>query len=236
MTPSITLKNIAVKYRRFCVLENLSGNFFKGSMTAIVGPNGGGKTTLLKTIMGDVPLLKGKLHRPNTFNRVSYLPQQNILDRTFPLTAGEVVAMGLCAKNGFFKSLTSEATDKIEKALENVGLRKVINSPIGSLSGGQFQRVLFARLSLQKADLILMDEPFSAIDLHTMEDLVGVLDSWRSQGRTIIVVSHDLDIVEEHFPQTLLLARGAIGWGDTKEVLTKENLNAAKNLARSWEI
>lgn len=231
----IKCEQLHVCYRNHVAIEYLDGSFAPGSMTAIVGPNGGGKSTLLKTINGFVRPVKGTVNLGGlSSNDVAYLPQQTNLDRSFPLTVSDVVAMGLCPKTGFFKGMGKSHRERVVQALESVGLETCANRPLHALSGGQFQRVLFARMSLQDASVILLDEPFAAIDAPTMDTLSELLQKWCSQGRTIVAVLHDLDIVRSFFPETLVLAKTCISWGPTAQALTNENLKKAKTESSHW--
>jgi len=233
---TIDLQNIAVAYSRNTILSELSCHFTAPSLWAIAGPNGGGKSTLLKTLLGLQKPVKGKI----TFQGfcpcdVAYLAQQNHLDRRFPLTVGDTIAMGLFREVGIFRRYTTEKREQMQAALDQVGLSSFGKTPLQALSGGQFQRVLFARLILQDAPVIFLDEPFTGVDGRTMEDLMGLLHTWVKEGRLVIAVLHDLDLVQDHFPQALLLARHFYKSGPTAEVLTKENMREAIVASRQWE-
>jgi zinc/manganese transport system ATP-binding protein len=226
--PVIQCRDLCVDYRELRALDQITGEFLPGTLTAVVGPNGGGKSTFLKVLAGVQKAASGSLHMDNLKpNSIAYLPQTPDIDRSFPITVGDVVGMGLCPSD-----LDRE---KIHKALKSVGMADCLNRPIHCLSGGQFQRVLFARIALQDARIILLDEPFAAIDEATMDILTAVLREWQREGKTIITVLHDLDIVRDYFPSTLILARRAMAWGPTAETLTRENLRAAKVSCMSWE-
>ncbi len=232
----IRLDNLCVKYRQHIALEALSGSFEKGSLTAIIGPNGGGKSTLLKAILGMEPLASGSISlNQNLQGTFSYLPQQAEMDRSFPLTVQDVVASGHCQHQGFFKGFDKKLQEKVEEALEEVGMLECLNRALDELSGGQFQRVLFARLALQDADCILLDEPFTAIDTYTVNDLIKIILKWHKSGKTLLIVNHDLDLVQDHFPTSLMIARRVLQWGNTKDVVTLENLRHAKHISRHLE-
>lgn len=217
-------------------MDTVSGEFFPGTLTAIVGPNGGGKSTFLKALAGIQKIESGSIEFDSLKNNsIAYLPQTPDIDRSFPITVGDVVGMGLCSSIGFFRSFSDADIEKINAALESVGMIDCLHRPIHCLSGGQFQRVLFARIALQDAKIILLDEPFAAIDAGTMDILAGVLNDWKNQGKTVITVLHDMDIVREFFPTTVILARHVIAWGDTIETLTRENLRQAKLHCISWD-
>jgi zinc/manganese transport system ATP-binding protein len=236
--PSIALAidKMTVAYKDKVALQEITGHFTAGSLTAIIGPNGGGKSTLLKALLGLVPLASGVLEiAPTLQNSIAYLPQQCKIDRSFPLSVVDLAASGLYQQQGFFKRLGDDVLAKVKSALEQVGMLGCLDRSLNTLSGGQFQRVLFARLIVQNADVILLDEPFIAVDTYTMIDLVKIIQSWHQQKKTIIVVCHDLELVRDLFPETLLLARDVLEWGPTHRVLTPENLRAAKKVALSLE-
>jgi len=236
LQPALSFQNVSVAYKNHRALENISIEFLEGSLTAILGPNGGGKSTLLKAILGLVPIQNGDIQRPYLKPKdIAYLPQQAEIDRTFPLTVHDVVALGLCQTKGFFGEINQKNNISVQKALEKVGLKEVANRSLHMLSGGQFQRVLFARTILQDAKIILLDEPFAAVDRYTMEDLIKIIKIWSTEKRTVIVVLHDLEFVQSYFPQSLLLARHVIAYGSTKKVLTLKNLQQAKQSSREWE-
>ncbi len=223
--PHIVLKNATVSYGNFLALKNISGAFNPGSLTAVVGPNGSGKTTLIKAIQDMVSLSKGDIFchhfKPTD---IAYLPQKNNLDHTFPLEVQEVVAMGLWQETGFYNSFNKTHKEAITNALNKVGLKGFENKSLETLSGGQFQRMLLARLILQDKPVIILDEPFTSVDQTTYRILIKQITEWHQEGRLIIVVLHELDIVQNHFPETLLLLNHVVGWGPTKEILTKDNI------------
>lgn len=233
--PAITLHNLTVSYRRHPALHHVSGHFARGSLTAVIGPNGAGKSTLLKSLAGLLPAEPhGQItHTPGL--RLAYLPQHSELDRSFPLDVRDCVLMGLWAQTGAFGSATAAKLARVEAALEAVGLQGFEHRPVGTLSSGQLQRTLFARLLVQDADIILLDEPFNAVDSKTTAGLLTLVQQWHRQGRTVVAVLHDDAQVREHFPQTLLLARECIAWGATAEVLTESNLTRARNMAEAWD-
>ncbi len=232
---TIALRNLSAGYERHPAVHHVSGEFADGSLTAIVGPNGGGKSTLLKAIAGFLPPMTGWIDlgglKPN---EIAYLPQQIDIDRSFPLSVAEVAALGLWPKIGAFGGMAAAHRAEVERALGEVGMAPFATRPIEALSTGQWQRVLFARLIIQNARVILLDEPFAAIDSRTAHDLTHILQYWQSEGRTVIVVMHDLTSVRLHFPRALLLAREAVAWGSTAEVLKDENLARAQKLAENW--
>ncbi len=229
-------ENLTLGYDRHPAIHHLNVHIPAGELLAIVGPNGAGKSTLLKGIMGQLKPLQGQLHlRDIAREQIAYLPQQSRIDRQFPISVTELVGMGLWHQLGSFGRLTKAHRHQIEHALEAVGIQGFANRPIASLSGGQLQRTLFARLYLQDAQLILLDEPFNAIDSRTCQDLLQLLHHWHEQGRTILAVLHDNEQVRHHFPQSLLLARQLVAYGNTAEVITPENWQQARHQIESFD-
>ncbi len=232
----IRLSNVTIAYDRHPAVHHLSGCFEPGSMTAIAGPNGAGKSTLVKALMGQLSLASGHIDRGEISPRdLGYLPQAAEIDRSFPLTVADTVVLGAWHVVGAFRGITPAIAAKAQRALSAVGLEGFGRRHIGSLSAGQFQRVLFARLLLQDARVILLDEPFTAIDARTTRDLLDILLDWHREGRTIIAVLHDFEQVRAHFPQTLLIAREPVGWGPTASIMTPGNLLKARAMAESWD-
>ncbi len=211
--PPITLDHLTLRHGERTVVSNLSGVFAPGSMTALTGDNGAGKTTLLRALAGLHPVAGGRIDRGGLAPAdIAMLPQVSELDRTFPITCRDVVALGLAGRVGAFTGIGLAQLRQAEAALAAVGLPNLGNRGIGALSAGQFQRVLFARLMLQDAPVLLLDEPFSAVDTTTAHDLLAILRRWHREGRTIITVLHDLDMVRAHFPDTLCLAGADTVW------------------------
>lgn len=231
----VVLDNLTVSYRQHPALHHVSGRFGKGTLTAVVGPNGSGKSTLLKSIVSLLPYQARQMTVSIPLSRIAYLPQIAEIDESFPINVWDCVLLGLWREIGARGAVRRLADAQIEVALQTVGLQGFERRPICSLSSGQFQRVLFARLLVQDADLILLDEPFRAMDGKTTASLLALVHMWHQQARTVIVVSHDIDQVREHFPQTLLLARERVAWGDTAEVLTETNLHRARAMAEAWD-
>ena len=240
---SSTPKNVALffeeltlGYDRHPAVHHLNGTVAKGDLIALVGPNGAGKSTLFKGIIGDIKPLQGSLDRkgvnPHAF---AYLPQLKEVDRSFPLRLFDLVAMGLWREIGGWRPVDARLETRARQALNTVGLSGFEDRLIGSLSGGQLQRALFARLLLHDASVILLDEPFAAIDSRTTSDLIAIIQRWHLEGRTIIAAVHDLDQARVNFPLTLLLARELVAWGNSAEVLTEDNLKRARRLCEAWD-
>lgn len=234
-TAAILIEDLTVAYDRRPAVHHVSGSFKPGSLTAIVGPNGAGKSTLLKALVGLMRPSEGHIDLGGLARSdLAYLPQQAEIDRSFPITVADTVALGLWREIGIWKTVTGERWRRVANALAKVGLQDFADHPIGNLSAGQFQRVLFARLLVQDASVILLDEPFAAIDERTTADLMEVVRYWHEDGRTVIAVLHDMAEVRRDFPTTLLIAREMVAWGPTAEVLTDEALRRARALSDTW--
>ena len=196
-----------------------------------MGPNGAGKTTLLKAISGLLPPSSGRVELVNARrDEVAYLPQRSEIDRSFPIAVQDVVGLGRWRRTGAFRPIGRAGAEAVARALGQVGLEGSARRPIGALSAGQFQRVLFARLIVQDCTVILLDEPFAAVDARTTADLLEIVRAWHDERRTVVVVLHDLAIARAHFPETLLLAREVIDWGPTERVLQPDQLLRAWGL------
>src|SRR3984893_12300616 len=236
MDIAIRFRDLTLGYDRHPAVHHLDGEVESGALLAICGPNGAGKSTLLKGIAGTLAPLAGTIALPRVKpSDIAYLRQAADLDKSFPTHVFDVVAMGLWKRCGLFGGISRNETAKIREAIAAVGLDGFETRPIGTLAGGQLQRILFARLLMQNAPLILLDEPFTAIDSKTVADLLALVARWHEERRTVLVVSHDLDLVREYFPQTLLLAREAIARGRTDAVLTPENLLRARSMIEAFD-
>ncbi len=232
----IHLHNVTVAYQRHPALHHIEGCFAAGSLTAVVGPNGAGKSTLLKAIAGRLPLADGHIELAGLKPRdIAFLPQQASLDRDFPLSVLELAMLGHARHAGVFGSFGKCGLAAAEAALAAVGLEGFERRRINTLSGGQLQRALFARVLVQDARVILLDEPFNALDARTVADLLALLHRWHGEARTVIAVLHDFDLVRRGFPQALYLARQPVAWGSTESVLTPENQLRARHMAESWD-
>lgn len=234
--PTVRFENVTLGYARHPAVHHLQGSFAPGSLTALVGPNGAGKSTLLKGIIGSLRPLEGRIVLEHLRRRdIAYLPQQAEIDRSFPLSVIDLVCLGLWREIGLFAAVGKSRLARAEAALATVGLAGFEARPIATLSGGQMQRALFARMMLQDAPIMLLDEPFNAIDSRTVADLFALVRRWHGEARTIVAVLHDLDIVRAHFPETLLLARSPVDWGPTARVLSADNLLKARRLSEAWD-
>lgn len=219
MNCGIRLDDLTVCYDQQAAIDRVSGTFAPGTLTAIIGPNGAGKTTLLKAISGMLKPTAGHVQRLGDTCDIAYLPQQAAIDRSFPITVMDTVMLGHWRRIGLFRAVTARLRATAQQALDAVGLRGFDKRAIGALSAGQFQRVLFARVLLQDSPIILLDEPFNAIDADTTADLLDVVQRWHAEQRTVIAVLHDLAQVRAHFPHTLLLEHEVLDWGETAVVM-----------------
>jgi zinc/manganese transport system ATP-binding protein len=228
--------DVTLGYDRHPAVHHLDGEVAPGALLAVVGPNGAGKSTLFRGIVGILKPLAGSIEASGLdVKDIAYLPQTADIDRSFPISVYDFVGTGLWRSVGFFGGMGQVAGKKIAHALAAVGLNGFENRAIGTLSGGQMQRMLFARVLLQDARLIVLDEPFNAIDARTSADLLDLVKRWHAEKRTVLAALHDIDLVRANFPQTLLLARGPVGWGATSEVLTAENLLEARRMCEAFD-
>jgi zinc/manganese transport system ATP-binding protein len=228
--------NLTLGYERHPAVHHLNGTVERGALLAVVGPNGAGKSTLFKGVAGVVKPLAGTIDRDGLdAGQIAYLPQLAEIDRSFPISLYDMVAMGLMRAKGLFGGITAKDQHTIEHAIEAVGLTGFKQRAIGTLSGGQMQRMLFARLLVQDAPIIVLDEPFAAIDERTAADLLRLVRRWHDEGRTVLAALHDIDLVRAQFPETLLLAREPVAWGATPKVLTPENLAKARLMCEAFD-
>ncbi|KZE25280.1 zinc/manganese transport system ATP-binding protein [Crenobacter luteus] len=232
---SVVLENLTVSYQRHPAVHHVSGEFADGEATAIFGPNGAGKSTLLKAMVGALRPDSGRAVMSHRRADIAYLPQQSEIDRSLPITVEDLVLSGLWHRSGAFGGVGRDGRMRVAEALATVGLSEFARRPIAALSSGQFQRVLFARILVQDARLILLDEPFNAVDAKTTYDLLALVRRWRAEGRTVIAVLHDYEQVHAYFPYTLLMAREVVAWGKTETVLTDANLRRAVERAAHWQ-
>jgi zinc/manganese transport system ATP-binding protein len=233
-SPILVFDNLTLGYRRHPAVHHLCGEVAAGSLLAVVGPNGAGKSTLLKGMAGELLPMQGGLRRIGIERQaIAYLTQQSALDANFPLTVFDLVATGLWRRVGPFRGLSQRDRSEVQDAITVVGLGGLEQRAIGTLSGGQLQRARFARVLLQDAQLILLDEPYAAIDTATARDLSGIVAKWHNQGRTVISILHDLDHVRAAYPEAMLLAREEIARGPSAEVLNADNLQLARSRAEA---
>lgn len=231
---AVILDNVTISYDRHPAVHHVSGRFESGSLTAIAGPNGAGKSTLLKAIAGILTPSQGGISQEGG-GRLAYMPQSSDIQRDFPITALEMVASGHWHRTGGLKAMGKDTKLKAMEALASVGLQGLGGRLVGTLSTGQFQRLQFARLMMQEAQLILLDEPFAAVDAETTASLMSLIQQWHKEGRTIICVLHDLDQIRTFFPQCLLLSRECVGWDTPAKLLKPEHLLTTK-LFNGWSM
>ncbi len=236
MTAQVRFRNLTLGYDRHPAVHHLDGDVEAGALVAVVGPNGAGKSTLFKGIIGLLAPLSGRIEFGSLKREeIAYLPQVADIDRSFPINVYDMVAMGLWHSIGLFGGVNRDVQARVHEAIAAVGLTGFEDRPIGALSGGQMQRVLFARLLLQNARLIVLDEPFNAVDAKTVTDLCAVVQRWHGERRTVLAALHDLDLVRANFPEVLLLARAPVAWGPPGDVLTPENLLKARQMCEAFD-
>ncbi|TLV21903.1 ATP-binding cassette domain-containing protein [Klebsiella indica] len=219
----IELDHLVAGYEGLAITPSLSGTIEMGSMTAIVGLNGCGKSTLLKTLAGFIPPVSGRLSWRNGRPIIGWLAQRHALESQFPLTVQDVVSQGAWPRVSLLRGLRGEVRQRISAALERVGMSAMAKTPIEELSGGQFQRMLFARVMVQRAPLVMLDEPFTGIDEATSRELMALILDMHRQGQTILAVLHDNQRVTDYFPETMLLTPQRARWGNTPDVLPAFN-------------
>lgn len=228
----ITLRDVSIRYGRSWAVQDVTGSFARGSLTAIAGPNGAGKSTLLKAIAGILSPQKGRIEiAPAIRASIAYLPQASALDRSFPFSVKQAVATGFWPHIGDIKAVTKDLKRKVEQALTRVGLQDLADRQISALSGGQFQRLLFARVIVQDAQVILLDEPFAAVDAETTSRLMQILLEWHREGRTVVCVLHDLLLIHKYFPESFLLAGKCMGRGHTHKLFEDKLLSFDLDMA-----
>lgn len=229
--PPLSLRAVTVAYDGKPAVENISIDFGHGRLVAVVGPNGAGKSSLIRGALqlvaasGKVSFFGEALDEVR--DRVAYVPQRAAVDWDFPASALDVAAMGLYRKAGWFRPLTRRHKEIALASLAEVGMGALAQRPIGALSGGQQQRVFFARALAQDADLLLLDEPMAGVDAVTESIIFDKLAALRDSGKTVIVVHHDLDTVQDNFDDVLLLNRSLAAYGPVGKVFTPENLARA---------
>lgn len=228
---SIEVHNLSVAYNRTPVLWDIDFELPKGEIIGIVGPNGSGKSTLLKAIMGLISVSSGYAkifgkELGQVRDRVAYIPQRESIDWNFPATVEDVVRMGRYKKGRLFSRLTQIDKQLSHEAIEKVNLTEFKNRQIAQLSGGQQQRVFIARALAQGADVYIMDEPFVGVDIATEQTILKLLFQMKEEGKTVVIVHHDLQTVSDYFDYLVLLNTRMIAHGPTKEVMTNENLQA----------
>ncbi|WP_338974643.1 metal ABC transporter ATP-binding protein [Fusobacterium vincentii] len=219
---AIEIKNLTVAYGENIALEDFNLDVEIGSLMALVGPNGAGKSTLIKTVLKFLKQITGEI-KINGKN-LAYVPQRNSVDWDFPTTLFDVVEMGCYGRVGLFKRVNKEEKAKVLKAIEQVGMLEFKDRQISELSGGQQQRAFIARALVQEADIYLMDEPFQGVDSTTEKSIVDILKKLKSDGKTLLVVHHDLQTVPTYFESVTFINKTVIASGKVKEAFTQENI------------
>ena len=220
---AIEIRNLTVAYGENIALENLNLDVEVGSLMALVGPNGAGKSTLIKTILKFLKQITGEIKING--KTLAYVPQRNSVDWDFPTTLFDVVEMGCYGRVGLFKRVNKEEKVKVLKAIEQVGMLEFKDRQISELSGGQQQRTFIARALVQEADIYLMDEPFQGVDSTTEKSIVNILKKLKSEGKTLIIVHHDLQTVPTYFETVTFINKTVIASGKVEKVFTQENID-----------
>jgi manganese/zinc/iron transport system ATP- binding protein len=229
---ALRFDNVTVCYGNVPAVHHVDLTVEQGSLVALMGPNGAGKSTLLRAVLGWHPLSTGSITLDGApchqlRHRIHHLPQRSAIDWDFPLTVADVVAMGRFQQLGSFRGFSVMDRDAVHAALDEMGLGSLASRPLRALSGGQQQRVLLARALASGADVFLLDEPFSGLDLSATDDVARRLETWASQRRIVIAVMHDVDLVREHFSHAILLRTHVLAHGRAREILDGEHLAAA---------
>ena len=229
--PSLELDGVSVTYDRTPALDQVTLRLNRGDHVAVVGPNGAGKSTLFNVIAGVVKPNQGTVSiygsDPIGHVCVGYVPQRNRIDLNFPATVADVVMMGRVGRIGLFRQPGHQDREMVRSALSQVGMQDYAGRRIGELSGGEQQRVFLARALAQEAELLLMDEPLTGLDMPSQETILTILDRLHTQGITILFATHDLNQAAEQFPLMVLINRRVVAFGPPASVLTAENLMLA---------
>ncbi|HNS01846.1 MAG TPA: metal ABC transporter ATP-binding protein [Anaerolineae bacterium] len=229
--PILALVDVSARYNGRFALENLSFELIAGEQVAVVGPNGAGKSTLFKLIAGVLPASSGRVtvygSQPGGHICIAYVPQRSQVDWSFPVNVADVVMMGRVGKLGLFRRPARRDWDTVHQSLEVVGMGRLADRQIGELSGGQQQRVFIARALAQEAELMLMDEPLTGLDLPAQEEIFSVLGELRQRGVTVMIATHDLNLAAERFDRVMLLNRRLLGLGRPAEILVPDKLLTA---------
>ncbi len=229
--PILEISNVSMRYNQNYALEDVSFTLHTGERVAVVGPNGAGKSTLFNVISGVQKPNRGSIKIYGSYPEghicIAYVPQRNQVDWAFPVTVSDVVMMGRVSKLGLFHYPKRADWELVKQSLALVDMASLATRQIGELSGGQQQRVFIARALAQEAELMLMDEPFTGLDMQSRQSIIDILDTLRRRGVTVLVSLHDLNLAAEHFDRLLLLNRRVVGFGSAQEVLAPNRLNEA---------
>lgn len=229
--PILALTGVSARYNGRFALQDISFDLIAGEQVAVVGPNGAGKSTLFKVIAGVLPSSGGDVtvagSGPGKHICIAYVPQRSQVDWTFPVDVADVVMMGRIGRLGLFRRPKRPDWDYVHQSLAVVGMSEFAERQIGELSGGQQQRVFIARALAQEAELMLMDEPLTGLDVRSQEDIFAVLDELRARGVTVMIATHDLNLAAERFDRVMLLNGRLLGFGRPETVFTSERLLSA---------
>jgi manganese/iron transport system ATP-binding protein len=229
--PILTLESVSMRFNGTLALDNISFELQPGERVAVVGPNGAGKSTLFNVISGVLRPNQGRIEvygkAPGRHICIAYVPQRSQVDWQFPVSVADVVMMGRVGKLGLFRWPRSQDWRLVNEALELVGMAHLAGRQIGELSGGQQQRVFIARALAQETELMLMDEPFTGLDVRSQDDVFGIVEKLRQRHVTIMVATHDLNLAAERFDRLMLLNQQIIGFGRAEKVFTPELLTRA---------
>ena len=232
MAPILKVHSLSVSYNSTRVLDNVSFSVEAGERVAIVGPNGSGKSTLFKALTGLIRTVAGSVETNGA--KIGYVPQRSEVDWRFPVTVHDVVMMGRIAEIGWLRWQRPSDREVVRRCLAQVGMTEFAGRQIGELSGGQQQRVFIARALAQTASILLMDEPFSGVDVPSQEAILDILDRLREQGVTVLVSTHDLNLAFERFDRLALLNHALIAFGPPRQVVTPASLAAAYGGQALW--
>lgn len=234
MAAVLQIRNLALGYPGLTLFRQLSLDIDAGTALAVLGANGSGKSTFVKMMLGLMRPLSGRVAWPGGRPReIGYLAQMTEFDRRFPIRVRDLAAMGAWRGFGLWSGLDRAGRNRVSAALDEAGVLPIADRPLHTLSGGQLQRTLFARVILQDAPLIMLDEPFAAVDQSTEAHLLSIIGRWRNEGRAVILVVHDLSSVLDHCSHALLLGGGTATHGPVKDVLTPERLVAQGYMSES---
>lgn len=226
------VNNLSFSYDKEIVIKDISFKFDKGNIVGIIGPNGAGKSTMIKAILNLIKKDSGTVSFNNvditkSLKDISYIPQRSDINLNFPITVIDVVLMGLYPKNGLIKRFKKGDIEKAETVLKKVEMLKYRNTQIGSLSGGEQQRVFLARSIIQESEVLFLDEPFVGIDIKTEKLIIEILKELKDQGKLIFIVHHDLTKVNHYFDQLIILNKKIIAAGNVKKVFNENNMQKA---------
>lgn len=237
MTPILELRNIALGYSGTALFRHLSLDIEAGRSLAVLGANGTGKSTFVKMLLGLKDPMTGRINWPNGRpEEIGYLAQMTEFDRRFPLRVRDLAAMGAWRGFGMRSGLGADGHARVEAALDSAGVLEIADQALHTLSGGQLQRALFARVVIQDAPLVLLDEPFAAVDQTTEAHLLRMIRRWRNEGRAVVLVLHDLSSVLDHCDNALLLGRGEAHHGPVDQILTPGRLVAQGYMSASQAV